>query len=331
MGSVGCASVWPTKNSGDYSRPAIPGFADGGIHLSTEIQKVSEIEFHGDVLQAIHDGETVWVSVKRVCEALGVSNQGQQEKLKGRPWACVKVILTHDTTGRKQDAFCIALDSLPMWLATIEASRVSESLRPKLERYQRECTQVLARHFGVAKETSTEVIPSSHWLDAKIANMCDAVAKLAEVVGVSAIELSEVKRDVGEVKNQLVDVKRTVDESMAKIHRMDEYVASRRRSFPKRLQQAAQQTIYRFYNGKCPCCRVTDIVGSTWRIRLTPDGQPKAQFDHWNGNPGDIRQDNLMLSCVECHRSKERSHEPAFAEFQRNLLRGAPVQKSLLG
>lgn len=43
--------------------------------------------------------------------------------------------------------FAIHLDSLPMWLATIEASRVAEHVRSKLITYQKECARVLRDHF----------------------------------------------------------------------------------------------------------------------------------------------------------------------------------------
>jgi hypothetical protein len=53
----------------------------------------------------------------------------------------------HDVSGRQQEAFLIDLDTLPMWLATIDVSRVAEGVRPKLIRFQKECVQVLLDHY----------------------------------------------------------------------------------------------------------------------------------------------------------------------------------------
>lgn len=39
------------------------------------------------------------------------------------------------------------LDALPMWLATIEPSRVAAEARPRLERFQLECAKALRDHF----------------------------------------------------------------------------------------------------------------------------------------------------------------------------------------
>ncbi|MFI5301351.1 MAG: phage antirepressor N-terminal domain-containing protein [Polyangiales bacterium] len=68
------------------------------------------------------------VAIRRVCEALGVATQRQLTKLHGKAWACVTIMVTHDSSGRKQEVACIDLDSLPMWLATIDPSRVAPAV-----------------------------------------------------------------------------------------------------------------------------------------------------------------------------------------------------------
>jgi hypothetical protein len=108
---------------------------------------IVEVQFHGDCVQATRAGDRVWVVVKRVCEALGIADQAQAAKLKGKPWACTTLIVAHDASGRNQELFCLELDSLPMWLATIEVSRVRPEARDKLIAYQRECARVLRDHF----------------------------------------------------------------------------------------------------------------------------------------------------------------------------------------
>src|SRR5205807_4561710 len=51
--------------------------------------------------------------------------------------------------GLTYPTYCIDLECLPMWLATIPASRVAPHVRPKLERYQRECARALGHYcFG---------------------------------------------------------------------------------------------------------------------------------------------------------------------------------------
>lgn len=108
---------------------------------------VQPFPFHDTTLDVARDNGDLWVSIRRVCEGLAIAHQPQFAKLKGRPWARVTFIVTHDTSGRRQQAAMIHLDALPMWLATIEPSRVAEAARPRLELFQIECARVLRDHF----------------------------------------------------------------------------------------------------------------------------------------------------------------------------------------
>lgn len=105
------------------------------------------VKFQGDAIEAVRDGADVWVPVRRVCEALGIAPNGQIQKLKGKEWAVNKFVLSTGPDGKDYNAFALHLDSLPMWLATIETSRVHEEIRGKLARYQIECARVLRDHF----------------------------------------------------------------------------------------------------------------------------------------------------------------------------------------
>jgi hypothetical protein len=106
-----------------------------------------KFDFHGDEIEVLHEDGRVWVGVKRLCDVLRIANQPQQAKLSRKPWATVTMIVTVAEDGRQREQFCIDLDSLPMWLATIEPSRVQPVLRPRLIDYQRECARVLRDHF----------------------------------------------------------------------------------------------------------------------------------------------------------------------------------------
>lgn len=98
----------------------------------------------GDVLYAGRDERgVVQVSVRAVCRVLGIAPNMQIERLKRKPWA--GGIVTISPEG--QDTFVIPLRALPMWLATVQASRVREEARPTLERFQCEAADVLAAYF----------------------------------------------------------------------------------------------------------------------------------------------------------------------------------------
>lgn len=102
-----------------------------------------KIEFHGDELECLRNNEGVWVSLRRVCEAVGIDYKNQHEKLKQKAWATMVLSTTTGSDGKKYQMSMLHLDSLPMWLATIDAERVSDEARPKIELYQRECAKAL--------------------------------------------------------------------------------------------------------------------------------------------------------------------------------------------
>lgn len=129
--------------------------------------------FRGDTLDVIPGDGTVHVSIRRVCEALGVDFSGQLQKLKTKPWAGVEFIST-PSDGGVQEVACVPLRALPMWLATIEPSRVGESVRVKLAAYQTECADVLARHFLGARAPAA--------VDAQAIATTAATAALAAVM-----------------------------------------------------------------------------------------------------------------------------------------------------
>lgn len=116
-----------------------------------------KFNFHGSELDVVRDGEDVWVSVRRVCEALGVDNTTQQSKLNAKPWARTTLLVAEfGSVGQRptgaenklsRELYLLHLDSLAMWLATIDAERVKEAVRPRVEDFQLHCAKVLRDHF----------------------------------------------------------------------------------------------------------------------------------------------------------------------------------------
>ncbi|TKC98648.1 phage antirepressor N-terminal domain-containing protein [Polyangium fumosum] len=93
------------------------------------------------------DGGAVWVSVRRVCEVLGVAENRQLSKLKSKPWAGVNMMFTTGPDGKRYQTSVIPLKAFPMWLATINVTKVKPGIRTTLERFQKEAADVLAAYF----------------------------------------------------------------------------------------------------------------------------------------------------------------------------------------
>lgn len=114
---------------------------------SAAITAITKFNFRGDELDVIPLGTQVYVAIRRVCEALGVSYPAQLTKLKSDPSATMAMIATVAEDGKTRDIACTELRSLPLWLATIHPSKVKPAVREKLIAYRRECADVLADHF----------------------------------------------------------------------------------------------------------------------------------------------------------------------------------------
>lgn len=81
------------------------------------------------------------------CGAPGLSAEAQRQRLADPdrcPWARGRtiVMMARDVRNRLHNTFCLDLDILPMWLATISVGHVRPELRTKIVAYQCECAEV---------------------------------------------------------------------------------------------------------------------------------------------------------------------------------------------
>jgi hypothetical protein len=127
--------------------------------VSSELALV-QVNVCGSVIEAGKDenGE-VWVPINGPCQRLDLATNGQIEKLKNARWATHKMILFVAADGKIREFFCIDLDSLPMWLATIHESKVKPDARPVLIAFQKEAKRVLAEHFFGRKSDAAMSVP----------------------------------------------------------------------------------------------------------------------------------------------------------------------------
>jgi hypothetical protein len=81
--------------------------------------------------------EDAWLVLRPACDALGLDEEAQRTRLVRSPWASASIMEAHDASGRKQRMFCVQIDTVPIWVATTETSRVRLDIREKLLRCQR--------------------------------------------------------------------------------------------------------------------------------------------------------------------------------------------------
>jgi hypothetical protein len=112
------------------------------------IQKT--VLFYGDELVAIQveDSGSIYVPLSRLCDNLGIERKRQAQRIRDHEVLNRGLLsLTLETTGGAQEAQCLRLDLIPLWLAGVNANRVSPEVRAKLVQYQAEAASVLWAAF----------------------------------------------------------------------------------------------------------------------------------------------------------------------------------------
>lgn len=116
---------------------------------------LTPVEFHGATLATTIINGVPCVALRPICEAIGLDWASQLQRVKRHPVlsSSVVVITTDAARGNhtlKSEVIMLPLVKLNGWLFGISVGRVRPELRERLTRYQAECFDVLARHFGAA-------------------------------------------------------------------------------------------------------------------------------------------------------------------------------------
>ena len=118
------------------------------------------VEFHGATLYAITVDGVHHVALRPICDALGIDWEAQRLRIRRHPvlneTACVTKAVAAD--GKEREVVALPLDKLNGWLFGVSVNRVKPELREKLISYQRECFEVLARHFMPAQRPHNPAI-----------------------------------------------------------------------------------------------------------------------------------------------------------------------------
>ncbi|KQP53543.1 phage antirepressor N-terminal domain-containing protein [Methylobacterium sp. Leaf106] len=112
------------------------------------MSKLTTIEFHGDTLFAIEEAGAVRVALKPITDRLGLDWAAQLRRTKRDAiLAEGMAIMTIPSPGGAQETATLPLSLLPGWLFGIGANQVKAESRALVLTYQRECHDVLFRHF----------------------------------------------------------------------------------------------------------------------------------------------------------------------------------------
>lgn len=187
------------------------------------MSQLVKVQFDEDPIECVQQDGRLWVVLRPVCQNLGIDSEGQRQRITRQSWATTCVIQAVAQDGKMREVFAVDLDSLPMWLATIEASRVDEEVRPKLERYQKECARVLRDHFfgqRPAPKTAAEALLAQvQALCAVTQQMVEHDRRLTEhqqlIEGVQG-DVAQLKADQEQARRELAEMETAAEKPATK-------------------------------------------------------------------------------------------------------------------
>lgn len=126
--------------------------------------QIVHVPFNGQSVDAALDEKSgAWlVALRPICENVGVDYSAQYRRLDRQPWATIAMMATVGADGKQREMVMVDRQTLVMWLATIDTSRVrSDEARAVVVAYQRECAKVLDAYF---MPTHKEMVDASQLL-----------------------------------------------------------------------------------------------------------------------------------------------------------------------
>lgn len=175
--------------------------------------QVKEVRFNGERITAIRESGKIYVSVKNVCDNLGMDlKQHKAQKLKLRNDGLLKggiKLYPLKSNGGIQETMLLELDYLPIWLAKINPSRFSEELKKQLIEYQLKAKDVLADEF-LGKRTLPEVQTSIAMIPLSKAHYWARIKEIAEsadeIRSVAYKKMCQLSKDLANLTNNVDDL-----------------------------------------------------------------------------------------------------------------------------
>jgi hypothetical protein len=113
-------------------------------------RKTVSVYFYGEDILAVQelDPNETYVPIGRLCETLGLNRAAQEKRIKSHAvlGSGVKLLRVEVGNGYEQ-ALCLRVDLIPLWLTGLDVSQVMEEHQARLELFQREATSMLWQAF----------------------------------------------------------------------------------------------------------------------------------------------------------------------------------------
>ena len=115
-------------------------------------------KINGSEILAVEQDEEYFVPIKPICQALGIADRPQREKIQQDEILSSVGMLSTSTgaDGKTYEMFVLPLKHVYGWLFTINPKNVSPDAKEAVTRYRRECYEVLYNHFTTSMTRTIE-------------------------------------------------------------------------------------------------------------------------------------------------------------------------------
>lgn len=131
----------------------------------TSTTTLATVDFHGQTLTVITEGDQHLVAMKPICDNIGLSWKGQHDRIHRDDVLKEGIrVIRIPSAGGEQDTLCLPLDLLNGWLFGIDVTRCRKEIQPALIQYKRECYAVLAAHWQKREQPQAPSLIGRRWL-----------------------------------------------------------------------------------------------------------------------------------------------------------------------
>ncbi|WP_158588340.1 phage antirepressor N-terminal domain-containing protein [Galactobacter valiniphilus] len=107
-----------------------------------------QIPFHNTSLSALSEDGKPLVSLRHMCESIGIDYPSQLKRVKRSHWATVVMMTTVADDGKDREMAMVNRRTMTMWLATIDPARLkNEDAKAYLALFQNEAADALDAYF----------------------------------------------------------------------------------------------------------------------------------------------------------------------------------------
>jgi hypothetical protein len=146
-------------------------------------------------IEVVNRQGKMWVSVRHVCEALGIDFSWQRQKILSNELFSCGDIPTTGSDGKRYEMFCIQSDQAHLWVAGISAQKIKDPEKKKaFIEYQKECCSVLYHHFtGKGEDTIGISQAILQKLREEVDGLREDIRRVNDKIGVVGSDVREVR------------------------------------------------------------------------------------------------------------------------------------------